>query len=243
VLLAAAVVARADDKPKDPPKDDSPKTAAEQYQALVKEFEDAAREFNTKYRAAETPEEKQKLLKERPNVSDYAKKFLELAKKHPQDSAALDALVWICTYTPRGAEGKEAMEIVFKDHIKSENIGALIDRLAPGSDTEKTLRRLVAESPHTDVKGLAAFRLGQLLKDNKAESEKLFEEVIAKFPDVKRYGGTIGKMAKGELNELHGKLELGKPAMAIEAEDIDGTKFKLSDYRGKVVMLDFWGHW
>ena len=38
VLLAAAVGARADDKPKNPPKDDSPKTAAEQYQALEKEF-------------------------------------------------------------------------------------------------------------------------------------------------------------------------------------------------------------
>jgi hypothetical protein len=22
-----------------------------------------------------------------------------------------------------------------------------------------------------------------------------------------------------------------------------GRKFKLSDYRGKVVLLDFWGHW
>jgi hypothetical protein len=25
--------------------------------------------------------------------------------------------------------------------------------------------------------------------------------------------------------------------------DIDGNRFKLSDYRGKVVVLDFWGHW
>ncbi|HMC63847.1 MAG TPA: hypothetical protein VKI65_02805 [Gemmataceae bacterium] len=29
----------------------------------------------------------------------------------------------------------------------------------------------------------------------------------------------------------------------IEAEDLDGQKFKLSDYRGKVVLIDFWGHW
>ena len=38
-------------------------------------------------------------------------------------------------------------------------------------------------------------------------------------------------------------LSVGKVAPEIEAEDIDGVKFKLSDYRGKVVVLDFWGDW
>jgi cytochrome oxidase Cu insertion factor (SCO1/SenC/PrrC family) len=38
-------------------------------------------------------------------------------------------------------------------------------------------------------------------------------------------------------------LSIGKVAPEIEAEDIDGVKFKLSDYRGKVVVLDFWGDW
>jgi peroxiredoxin len=33
------------------------------------------------------------------------------------------------------------------------------------------------------------------------------------------------------------------PAPEIAGEDIDGKKFKLSDYRGKVVLLDFWGNW
>jgi phage FluMu protein Com len=36
---------------------------------------------------------------------------------------------------------------------------------------------------------------------------------------------------------------VGQLVREIEAEDIDGIKFKLSDYRGKVVVLDFWGHW
>lgn len=35
----------------------------------------------------------------------------------------------------------------------------------------------------------------------------------------------------------------GKPAPEIEGEDLDGHPFKLSDYRGKVVLLDFWGDW
>jgi hypothetical protein len=36
---------------------------------------------------------------------------------------------------------------------------------------------------------------------------------------------------------------LGKVAPEIKGEDIDGKAFKLSDYRGKVVVLDFWGNW
>jgi cytochrome oxidase Cu insertion factor (SCO1/SenC/PrrC family) len=38
-------------------------------------------------------------------------------------------------------------------------------------------------------------------------------------------------------------LQVGRVAPEIEGEDIDGVQFKLSDYRGKVVLLDFWGHW
>ena len=25
--------------------------------------------------------------------------------------------------------------------------------------------------------------------------------------------------------------------------DLDGVAFKLSDYKGKIIMLDFWGNW
>ena len=36
---------------------------------------------------------------------------------------------------------------------------------------------------------------------------------------------------------------IGNVAPDIVGEDIDGKRMKLSDYRGKVVVLDFWGHW
>lgn len=38
-------------------------------------------------------------------------------------------------------------------------------------------------------------------------------------------------------------LSVGKQAPEIAATDLDGTAFKLSDYRGKIVFLDFWGDW
>jgi thiol-disulfide isomerase/thioredoxin len=33
------------------------------------------------------------------------------------------------------------------------------------------------------------------------------------------------------------------PAPDIDGEDLDGACFRLSDYRGSVVLLDFWGFW
>jgi hypothetical protein len=53
---------------------------------------------------------------------------------------------------------------------------------------------------------------------------------------------TVGEAADAELFEIR-HLQPGKPAPEIVGEDIDGQRFKLSDYRGKVVLLDFWGDW
>lgn len=36
---------------------------------------------------------------------------------------------------------------------------------------------------------------------------------------------------------------IGEMAPEITGIDLDGVEFKLSDYRGKVVLLDFWGDW
>ena len=35
-------------------------------------------------------------------------------------------------------------------------------------------------------------------------------------------------------------LNSGKPAPEIHGVDADSRSFRLSDYRGKVVLLDFW---
>ncbi|HSV15066.1 MAG TPA: hypothetical protein VLI90_12475 [Tepidisphaeraceae bacterium] len=75
------------------------------------------------------------------------------------------------------------------------------------------------------------------------EAELLFEKVRAEYADVK--GGfheTLGKSAEAELFELR-ELAIGKTAPDIAGEDIAGQPMKLSDFRGKVVLLDFWGDW
>jgi hypothetical protein len=77
------------------------------------------------------------------------------------------------------------------------------------------------------------------------EAESLFVRASEKYGDVKipvtyyGSGGTIREKAEAELFQIR-NLAVGKMAPEIEGEDQDGKRFKLSDYRGKVVLLDIW---
>ena len=77
---------------------------------------------------------------------------------------------------------------------------------------------------------------------NNSRSEAMFERAEKEFGDIDTGRGTIGKTAKAELYEIR-NLGVGKPAPEITGEDIAGKPFKLSDYKGKVVVVDFWGDW
>jgi hypothetical protein len=75
-----------------------------------------------------------------------------------------------------------------------------------------------------------------------AEVEAVLEQAVEKYGDVKLpFGGKVGDTAKMELFAIR-HLAVGKEAADIEGPDQDGVPFKLSDYRGKVVLLYFWQH-
>ena len=82
------------------------------------------------------------------------------------------------------------------------------------------------------------------------EVRKLLERSIREFggvifrrdarpgrPDV-----TVADAARLELAELK-KPVVGRLAPEIDGKDVDGNSFKLSDFRGKVVVLTFAGQW
>ena len=80
-----------------------------------------------------------------------------------------------------------------------------------------------------------------------AEVEALFVRAGEQYAEVKipvtyyGSGGTVGEKAQAELFQIR-YLAVGKVAPDIVGEDQDGKPLKLSDYRGKVVLLDFWNH-
>lgn len=78
-----------------------------------------------------------------------------------------------------------------------------------------------------------------------AESVALLEEVkknCGNVPHPYRKEMTLSQAADADLFEMTNLAE-GRTAPEIAGEDIDGVAFNLTDYRGKVVMLDFWGNW
>jgi peroxiredoxin len=78
------------------------------------------------------------------------------------------------------------------------------------------------------------------------EADSLFERVGRFYADVphndkRRAPGTLEEAARGYLHE-HRDLAIGKPAPDFEGVDLDGRAFRLSDVRGRVVVLDFGSH-
>ena len=74
------------------------------------------------------------------------------------------------------------------------------------------------------------------------EAESTFERAV-EFEDVQTpMGSTVASSARSGLHEMR-HLAVGKTAPEIEGRDQDDRPFKLSDYRGKVVLLYFWSEY
>ncbi len=65
------------------------------------------------------------------------------------------------------------------------------------------------------------------------------------MPKPGRIGWLVltGLIAAGCNTSPTGNDSAGEPAFPTHGIYADGVAFQLSDYRGKAVMLDFWGNW
>jgi RNA polymerase sigma factor (sigma-70 family) len=162
----------------------------------------------------------------------------------------------ICTMAVYSLHGKEvnalmraALEKSKRRAAKGQACLALADFLRLTSQRVRFVQR--RRTPE-DIKGFeetyGKAELHRLQAADPAalekEAERLYERVLAEFADLfpQRGGQALGKNARAALDEIR-LLAVGKTAPDITGEDLDGVKFKLSDYRGKVVVLTFWGHW
>lgn len=138
------------------------------------------------------------------------------------------------TKRPNAAKLAARLMPLVKADVKSDAAGeALVFLVTNASFTAdgKAAVGLVIEH-HAKSPALAP-ALDRLSNTSDSRIAKFFERVAKENPNA----------AVKEAAAAIGKLMVGKVVPDIVGEDTDGKEFKLSDYRGKVVLLDFWGHW
>jgi ribosomal protein L12E/L44/L45/RPP1/RPP2 len=273
-------------------------TLSQRYRSLVGAFQSAQQSYFAALRVADTGAAQRRAETRRPDIEDYARRFLELAKTNPADAAAFEALAWITTNSPHGRQTAEALELLAKNQVGDKRLGSVLQHLGASRDpaAEKLLRASLESSPHREVRAQACYSLATLMmskgkaaaakvsrnpgaKSQKKETDgstdqptestrdeavKLFERLAQDYGDVKVLGrktygdlarvglarlrprsGRSGAFAAGKVDSdsLPVGLELGMVAPEISGRDTDGQPMRLSGYRGRVVVLDFWGHW
>lgn len=239
------------------------KELGDEFYKAVEKLEDTKEGQNAQSKLFKECEEKQ--------VKRY-EAALELANADSKSDVAFEAVEWLLT-TPRVyhlSVGKPVLEFALKQYAADPRIGKAVLRVSQCDPlamypNHKLLWEFVAavgkENPDKTARAQAVlaqawkakekFEGAEYKKEKDAgdlatAAEKAFERVIAEYEDCKLLGRlenvTVGDRAKLELFELR-NLRVGKTAPDIAGEDLDGVKFKLSDYRGKVVVLSFWGDW
>ena len=185
-----------------------------------------------------------------PAVLEAALKRVEKDLKAAEAGDLLAAVAVSRTSPTASARATELLIDKFPDH---KGIEQLCQSLSRNPQAVDTLKLILQKSSQPRVKAAAALALGRTLAAQvdqagddlaladrtAAEAEKYFGMVIDQYG---KDNATMLKEAQRDLKVLKG-IRVGKEAPEIAAVDLDEKPFKLSDYRGKVVLLDFWGNW
>ncbi len=264
LLLVFVSLATSHDLPSDP--------VGEQILKLEKEVDDSYSAFAAAYGKAPEAEVERCWQEYMKKSEASCLKILDLVKKAPDSPESFSALAWIVA-TPRNLallEGKDAVTLLLEHHSNNPAIGQTCNLVGYYADVEHEpsldlLRAVLNQNPDRTARGQACLGLARLtwnkgrgLEHQKngdppalfREAEKLFDLVIEKYADcpdlrkagVRRASKTLGEAAENELFEIR-RLAVGKTAPEIIGKDVDGKDIKLSDYRGKVVVLTFWASW
>ena len=238
--------------------------ASQKVRQISAEYQAANRALGQEFQTAEDPETKQDILENRlPELLlEFAGKFQAAAEEYKGQTAGVEALSQISQLTGRlpvqindeakaelKAIGEKANKDLLDNYADNEALVPLIYTMGSNSEILDKL----AESENRDVRGVAKFfqvqaAKGRELNESNAETIKpMMENLVEVYGDVHvLYGardrGTISDLVENELFAFE-NLRIGKVAPEIKGSDIDDVAFKLSDYRGKVVVIDFWGDW
>jgi thiol-disulfide isomerase/thioredoxin len=257
IILAALVAAlayaapmRADDKSDKPAEKtaDKPKDRAEQLKDLQAEFQKMLPEVIPAFRAAKTDQEREKAL---DKFEPLRQTGYKLVQQDPKDEVSFNTLMFLLQTSPTPPQ--KALDLLAEHHVDNPGLGMVSAQLAHATSPEarKFLKTLASKAKDKNVKGGAIYALAQSIHaeaeepKNQAtaatlnkEAESLLESVIKDYADAT----ALKKQAEKSLFEIR-NLAIGKTAPEVVSKDLDEKTTKLSDLRGKVVVLDIWATW
>lgn len=198
-----------------------------------------------------------------PAIHAIAPSIIRRVEKSPDPSAAA-LLTYICSSTSFDSRTKEppplfaeVADLIADNYASSpdifnfcESLGGLHFSPHWASEFEPHLRRILEQNKHQSVRCTASIALAsvvQLSVDRQAEAEKLYERFLAEFDGQHEYSFQRVEQVLRERAEqrLLGMqfAPIGRLAPEVEGVDLDGRPMKLSEYRGKVVLMSFWATW
>ena len=186
-----------------------------------------------------------------PDQAAFADRAWTLSEKLAGDDRAR-CLIWTVQETRSDAKTDRALDALFTDYVKAPVMLELCElpsfrSLSMRGDGEKAAARMTAlaengATPLIKAWGMYAnsFRLEK--KEGASDEEKAKASALAAEAEKLAAGTDLADMIGAPRFEKE-RLQIGMLAPDIEAKDLDGKSMKLSDYRGKVVVVDFWGDW
>ncbi|WP_373649726.1 trypsin-like peptidase domain-containing protein [Schlesneria sp. DSM 10557] len=227
-----------------------------QVEAIHKDYVRNYEEFRRRLKAAKSEAEVEKLLvSENPARRDVPR-LLKIASENPKTSTAFEAmfvaLVLLSDYYPQSSAIAPLHQVtsqLLRDHLEDDAFDIAVELVGDFDLTpaKNFLTEVINRSPDKETQGIACLLLARLLIASekpgpKVEGIRLLERVINEFSDVVLRDKPIVKEAERVLfAERH--LAIGVKAPEIIGRDVAGNEFKLSDHRGKVVMLSFFANW
>ena len=218
---------------------------------MYDEYTSAVREWQLMFGRATNPIQQELVRKTQNPGPKYAQRFLQIAEKRKLKLTGFQGLYFACVADePSGPATflKQAIGQIENDHLNDKGLHHAIPGLAGQEHPVVTafLRKALEKSPHRETKGVACLYLALALngqpKSDEAEVLALLKRCAGEFKDIRVEKATLADYADPFIFEME-HLRVGKPAADIIGTDVDGKSFKLSDYRGKVVVLDFFADW
>ncbi|WP_143157510.1 peroxiredoxin family protein [Rubritalea squalenifaciens] len=254
VLLGAHVLYAQEAAEKPPANAEASEIKAESIQGIINEYEAENRAVLEKFRAAKTREERNKLFNSRPDKTEYGKRIMKLAEANPKSEESAKGLLWVATQGTRETRQK-ASDLLIQEHADTETVLSYARYLAGGyGGTPEILTQVVESSTKPKIKRGAQYYLASfyvknadrqqdeaVAKQQRDKAKALLTELIEEEKKSPLDAGTLAQL-ETKLMQLE-QLVVGGVAPDIVGTDQDDQEFKLSDYRGKVVLLDFWGYW